>query len=52
MANMEFIDGKPRKLNEKGRSEVAKVLLDALEKEPDGFGYEATELKAKLMKFV
>ncbi len=51
MANREFVNGKPRKLNRRGRSEVAKVLLEALEKEPEAFGYNRDELKAKLREY-
>ncbi len=52
MANREFIDGKPRKLNEKGRAKVARVLLGALEKEPEAFGYNLDQLKGKLREWV
>lgn len=52
MANREFVNGKPRKLNKKGRSEVAGVLLGVLDKEPEAFGYNADGLRARLMKFV
>jgi len=52
MANREIVNGKIRKLNQKGRAEVARVLLDVLEKEPEAFGYNVAELKAKLREFV
>ena len=51
MTNREFVNGKPRKLNQKGRAEVAKVLLDALEREPEAFGYDREKLKEKLVKY-
>lgn len=51
-SNRVFVNGKPRKLNEKGRAEVAMVLLEVLEKEPEAFGYDHRWLETKLKKAV
>jgi DNA sulfur modification protein DndC len=44
--------GKPRKLNEEGRKEVAKVFLEVAEKYPEALGYNVDELKEKLKKII
>ncbi|MDG6930067.1 MAG: phosphoadenosine phosphosulfate reductase family protein [Nitrososphaerota archaeon] len=50
--NRVFVGGKPRKLNENGRREIAKVMLEALEKEPDAFGYDREELRGRLESII
>jgi DNA sulfur modification protein DndC len=44
--------GRPRRLNEEGRKEVAKVFLEVAEKYPEALGYNIVELKNKLKKVV
>jgi DNA sulfur modification protein DndC len=44
--------GRPRKLNEEGRKEVAKVFLEVAEKYPEALGYDVNELKEKLKKII
>ncbi len=51
-ANRAFANGRPRKLNEKGKAEIAKVLLEVLEKEPEAFGYDREMLEEKLKKTI
>jgi DNA sulfur modification protein DndC len=44
--------GRPRRLNEEGRKEVAKVFLEVVEKYPEALGYNIVELKSKLKKVI
>jgi len=44
--------GKPRRLNEEGRKEVAKVFLEVAEKYPEALGYNIDELKEELRKTI
>jgi len=41
-------NGNPRRLNLEGRKKVAVLFLEALEKEPEAFGYDTKALKSKL----
>ncbi len=50
--NRLFVDGKPRKLNIKGRKMIASVLLQVLESKPEAFGYDHQFLKKKLRSFI
>jgi 3'-phosphoadenosine 5'-phosphosulfate sulfotransferase (PAPS reductase)/FAD synthetase and related enzymes len=46
-------NGRPRrKLNDRGRKEVAKVFLEVAEKYPEALGYDIDELKEKLRKII
>jgi len=45
-------NGNPRRLNLEGRKKVAELFLEALEKEPEAFGYDVGALKNKLGTFV
>ena len=50
--NRIFVDGKPRKLNAEARKEIAKLLLHALDRKPDAFGYDPVALRLKLEGFL
>jgi hypothetical protein len=39
-------------LNLEGRKKVAELFLEALEKEPEAFGYDVVALKNKLENFI
>jgi hypothetical protein len=45
-------NGNPRRLNLEGRKKVAELFLEALEKEPEAFGYDVGALKNKLENFI
>ena len=45
-------NGNPRRLNLEGRKKVAELFLEALEKEPEAFGYDVVALKNKLETFL
>ena len=47
-----YVDGKPRKLTVEARIEIAKLFIEALEKEPDAFAYDREALRKKLERFI
>lgn len=50
--NRIYLEGRPRKLTLEARKEIAGVLLNALEKSPEAFGYDREKLKQKLESFL